>query len=121
VLRVTLPPRTPEELAREPIVVLRVPDQGGFAAPASGLPRGLLFLKLEASERSDAAIETDFAPKKKSKRPSRRTRPPAAQLSEQGSPESQRRKRQLAVAYVSIAVALSWIALALAYSVTLPR
>jgi hypothetical protein len=56
VLEVTLPRRTAEELAREPVVVLRIPDAGGFPEPESGHPRGLLLLKVAASAEPDPSV-----------------------------------------------------------------
>lgn len=56
VLEVTLPRREPAELERDPGVVLRIPEAGGFADPESGLPRGLLLLKVSASAEPDPSV-----------------------------------------------------------------
>ena len=56
VLEVTLPRRNAEELEREPAIVLRIPDVGGFSEPESGHPRGLLLLKVTASAEPDASV-----------------------------------------------------------------
>jgi hypothetical protein len=56
VLELTLPRRRADELEREPGIVLRIPDAGGFAEPESGLPRGLLLLKVTASPEPDPSV-----------------------------------------------------------------
>ena len=56
VLEVTLPRRTPAELQNEPVIVLRIPDAGGFPLADSGHPRGLLLLRVTASAEPDASV-----------------------------------------------------------------
>jgi hypothetical protein len=56
VLEVTLPRRTPAELQNEPVIVLRIPEAGGFPLADSGHPRGLLLLRVTASAESDPSV-----------------------------------------------------------------
>jgi hypothetical protein len=56
VIDLTLPKRTAAEVASDPAVVLRIPDVGGWPDPASGLPRGMLLLKVTASAEPDASV-----------------------------------------------------------------
>ena len=69
VLEVTLPRRTAAELVDEPVIVLRIPDAGGWPATDSGHPRGHLLLRLTASADPDPSVV------KRSRDPSRRARP----------------------------------------------
>jgi hypothetical protein len=96
VLEVTLPRRTAAELRGEPVIVLRIPDAGGFPAADSGHPRGHLLLRLIASADPDPSVV------KRSREPSRRVRPLSL------TPESARRLllrgAALAVALLSIAL-----------------
>jgi hypothetical protein len=55
VLELTLPRRTREELQHEPVIVLRIPDFGGFS-PESDQPRGLLLLKVSAGSGADPSV-----------------------------------------------------------------
>jgi len=56
VLEVTLPRRSAEDQAREPTVVLRIPDSGGFPEVSSGQPRGMLLLRVTASSEPDPSV-----------------------------------------------------------------
>ncbi|HEX6271896.1 MAG TPA: hypothetical protein VFZ53_02595 [Polyangiaceae bacterium] len=47
-VEVTLPARPHHES-----FVIRIPERGGLASPESGLPRGQLFLRIEAADGSD--------------------------------------------------------------------
>lgn len=55
-LQLTLPRRSIEEQQQQPIIVLRVPEQGGAATEQDGLPRGLLLLKVVAAEQSEPGV-----------------------------------------------------------------
>lgn len=55
-LELTLPQRTPAEIEQDPVIVLRIPDAGGFAAPGSGHPRGLLLLRVTASAETGPGV-----------------------------------------------------------------
>jgi hypothetical protein len=79
VLEVTLPRRTAAELQGEPVIVLRIPDAGGWPAADSGHPRGHLLLRLTASADPDPSVV------KRPRDPSRRARPPSL------TPEAARR------------------------------
>ncbi len=57
VLTVPLPKRSAAEIAQEPVIVLRVPEQGGAPDPGSALPRGVLLLRISAASKSDAGIQ----------------------------------------------------------------
>lgn len=48
-----LPIRSAEDLEREPVVVLRIPGLGGHGPPQLDLPRGLLLLRVEASNQAE--------------------------------------------------------------------
>jgi len=50
VVTVPLPARLPEEIEREPSIVLRIPGHGGHAQLGLDLPRGLLLLRVQAGE-----------------------------------------------------------------------
>jgi hypothetical protein len=96
VLEVTLPRRTAAELRGEPVIVLRIPDAGGWPAADSGYPRGHLLLRVIASADPDPSVV------KRPRDPSRRVRPLSL------TPESARRLLirggLLAVALLSIAL-----------------
>jgi hypothetical protein len=96
VLEVTLPRRTAAELRGEPVLVLRIPDAGGWPAPDSGHPRGHLLLRLTASADPDPSVV------KRARDPSLRARTLSL------TPESARRLllRGGVVAIVLLSVAL---------------
>jgi hypothetical protein len=96
VLEVTLPRRTAAELRGEPVLVLRIPDAGGWPAPDSGHPRGHLLLRLTASADPDPSVV------KRARDPSLRARPLSL------TPESARRLllRGGVVAVVLLSIAL---------------
>jgi hypothetical protein len=96
VLEVTLPRRTAAELRGEPVLVLRIPDAGGWPAPDSGHPRGHLLLRLTASADPDPSVV------KRARDPSLRARPLSL------TPESARRLllRGGVVAIVLLSIAL---------------
>ena len=56
-IKVPLPQRSADDLAKEPTLVLRIPEQGGLSAPGSGLPRGLLLLTLVPSAEPDPSVK----------------------------------------------------------------
>jgi hypothetical protein len=109
VLTVPLPKRSPDDVEREPVVVLRVPDQGGFPEPGLELPRGLLLLSIAAASKSDEGVKR-VRGGLASLPPARRRSLPKIEL---GSPEpaSEMRPRPAALGLVAIALALAWIAL----------
>jgi hypothetical protein len=113
VLTVPLPKRRSDELEREPVVVLRVPDQGGFPEPGSSLSRGLLLLSIVAASKSDSGVTrvrggmASLAPAK------RRSLPDLGVEVEPADPESERRRRPAPLGLVAIVLALSWVALVL--------
>jgi len=53
-VEVTLPARPESEL-----FVIRIPERGGLASKESGLPRGQLFLRIEASDGSDPSASVN--------------------------------------------------------------
>ncbi|HWA70932.1 MAG TPA: hypothetical protein VG937_01285 [Polyangiaceae bacterium] len=109
VITVPLPKRSSEELEREPVVVLRVPEQGGFPEAGLELPRGLLLLSIAAAAKSDAGVQrkrSSFL----SLPPARRRSLPRVDLDEQAAPDSQMRERPSAFGIVAILLALGWIA-----------
>lgn len=108
-LTVPLPKRAPDELEREPVVVLRVPDQGGFPEPGLELPRGLLLLSIAAAPKSDAGVSRKRGGLL-SLPPARRRSIPGVEL-ETPAPESETRRRPAALGIVAIVLALAWIAL----------
>lgn len=57
IVEVTLPSRPDDES-----FVIRIPEQGGLAREASGLPRGQLFLRVEPSEGSDPSASVTRVP-----------------------------------------------------------
>jgi hypothetical protein len=106
---VPLPKRSAEELEREPVVVLRVPEQGGFPEAGLDLPRGLLLLSIAAAAKSDADVQrkrTSFL----SLPPVRRRSLPRVNFEEPAAPDSQTRERPSALGIVAILLALAWIA-----------
>jgi len=109
VLTVPLPKRLPDELEREPVVVLRVPDQGGFPEPGIELPRGLLLLSIAAASKSDAGVNR-VRGGLASLPPARRRSLPDMEL-ELTAPESETRRRPAPLGLVAIVLALAWIAL----------
>jgi hypothetical protein len=109
VITVPLPKRSAEELEREPVVVLRVPEQGGFPEAGLDLPRGLLLLSIAAAAKSDADVQrkrTSFL----SLPPVRRRSLPRVNFEEPAAPDSQTRERPSALGIVAILLALAWIA-----------
>jgi hypothetical protein len=112
IITVPLPKREAEELEREPVVVLRVPDQGGFPEPGLELPRGLLLLSIAAASKTDAGVNRvrgGFL----SLPPARRRSIPDIRSDEieQPTPESQMRPRPAPLGLVAIVLALAWIGL----------
>lgn len=112
VITVPLPKRSAEELEREPLVVLRVPDQGGFPEPGLDLPRGLLLLSIAAASKSDPGVSRV--------RGGLLSLPPARRRSipeirgvevEQPAPESETRRRPAPLGIAAIVLALAWIGL----------
>jgi hypothetical protein len=53
---VTLPQRKQEDSASQRGVMLRIPEQGGMADPASSLPRGALLLRVMLGDTSDPGV-----------------------------------------------------------------
>ena len=109
VLTVPLPKRLPDELEREAVVVLRVPDQGGFPEPGSPLPRGLLLLSIAAASKSDAGVSR-VRGGLASLPPAKRRSLPDVEV-ERAAPESETRRRPAPLGLVAIVLALAWIAL----------
>lgn len=69
VVEVTLPRRSAEDIAREPTVVLRIPERGGLPEPSSGQIRGMLLLRVTASSEPDPSV-IRMAPAPSLRRPS---------------------------------------------------
>jgi hypothetical protein len=120
VLTVPLPKRTSEEIEREPVVVLRVPDQGGFPEPGQELPRGLLLLSIVPGPKTDSGVRRargsggllSLPP-----RPRRHPEPKAER--EELAAESETRPRLLPLGIVAVLLALGWIAIVLIQSARL--
>jgi hypothetical protein len=112
VLTVPLPKRSAEEIASEPSVVLRVPEQGGEPEPGSPLPRGLLLLRIEAAAKTDTGVKrvkvasgrASLAPKGISLAPK-----PAKSELEPLSEQSGVAPKRSAIAYLWLFLALVWI------------
>jgi hypothetical protein len=55
IIQVTLPRRS-EEKTEGRLITIRIPEQGGLPAEGSGLPRGLLLLRVQSAEQPDAEV-----------------------------------------------------------------
>lgn len=130
-IRVPLPRRSAEELAREPSLVLRIPEQGGEPLGGVDLPRGLLLLQIVVAERADAGVakvRTGIARRLSGKPP--KPEPPREQAE---APESTARARPSSPTssneapaspgwyLVFLMLAVAWAALTLLFSARLPR
>lgn len=105
-----LPKRTADEIAREPVVVLRVPDQGGFPEPGLELPRGLLLLSIVSGAKTDAGVHRARGSGGLLSLPPRPRRRPAPETeADAPAPESVTRRRSLPVGVVAVLLALAWI------------
>lgn len=122
-IKVPLPRRSAEELAREPSLVLRIPEQGGAAEPGSDLPRGLLLLQIVVAERADTGVSkvrTGIA-RRLSGRPPKPALPKKERVD---APESSARERPASSSgsyFVFLMLAVAWAALILLFSARLPR
>jgi hypothetical protein len=121
-LTVPLPKRSAEELAKEPVVVLRVPEQGGVAPPDVRLPRGLLLLRITAGSKTDEGVERVSIAEGRLSLPPRPAKPrksePAEPLAEASLEESTQRIPQKAL---WVLVAAGWVALVLYFAAHLPH
>ena len=130
-IKVPLPRRSTEDLAREPSVVLRIPEQGGEPSGGVDLPRGLLLLQIVVAERADAGVakvRTSIA-----RRLSGRPPQPEPAREHAEAPESTARARPSSPdpsstsaassgwLLVFVMLAVAWAALTLLFSARLPR
>lgn len=123
-IKVPLPQRSAEDLAREPTLVLRIPEQGGVA-PKGDLPRGLLLLQIVAAEHADngvAKVRTGIARRLSGA-------PAKPKASDVPHPESSARARSRSPEaprspgwhLVFLMIAVAWIAVILLLSARLPH
>lgn len=121
-LTVPLPKRSAEELAKEPVVVLRVPEQGGLPPPELDLPRGLLLLRITAGSKTDAGIKrVRIAEGRLSlpPRPARSRAPEPAEAPSDSLPDESSQKIPQKALWVLVAV--GWVALVVYFAAHLPR
>jgi hypothetical protein len=123
-IQVPLPQRSADELATEPTLVLRIPEQGGVA-PKGDLPRGLLLLQIVAADRPDTGVvkvRTGIA-RRLSGAPSRpksseAKEPASSARARSHSPEA---PRSPGWQLVFLMIAVAWIAVILLLSARLPH
>lgn len=128
-IKVPLPRRSAEELAREPSLVLRIPEQGGAPPEGTDLPRGLLLLQIVVAERPDAGVakvRTGIA-RRLSGKPPKPALPQDHGKASGEAPDSTARARPTQAPtspggyLVFLMIAVAWIALILLLSARLPR
>lgn len=119
-LVVPLPKRSAEELAKDPVIVLRVPEQGGPAPAELNLPRGLLLLRITAASKSDAGIKRVKIAEGRASLPPRPERVPASDA-EPSAPSSESRPVAVPAPAAWVIFAAAWLALVLYYASTLPK
>jgi hypothetical protein len=119
-LIVPLPKRSAEELANDPVVVLRVPEQGGVGPPEVDMPRGLLLLRITAAAKTDAGIKRVRIAEGRASLPPREARKSGGEA-EPVAPSSESRPRQLPIPAVWVLLAAAWLALVLYAAATLPK
>ncbi len=104
-LTVPLPRRSPADIDRDPLVMLRIPGQGGFGPKGLDLPRGLLLLRVAAgASASDSRIPSSVPGPRISQRPV--LREPAAV---DASPSSRARRRLFIVGWVCLVLVVCWV------------